>query len=142
MPISQEELLTAEAHLYVGIAKADGIVSKNEYTQVPYYADRSKKFFEKKEKIAPVQPKLGKKIREIFNSPHYKEYDSSQHLTAASKTLQQAHNEGSWNAKLILFRNERGFLDAAKIDGYVIKEASFIRKMEETLGAIFEYQEE
>ena len=142
MTISKDQLVVAEAHLYVGVAKADGAVSRKEYAQIPYYADRAMAFFEKTHLPEATGKRLGKAIRDIFNNPEQKAWSSEQHLESASTTLQAAHNEGSWNVKLIMFRNERGFLDAAKIDGYVVKEANFIRKMEETLGEIFQHQED
>ncbi len=41
-----EEITLAEAHLYVGIAKADGLVSQDEFAQIPYYASKSQRFYD------------------------------------------------------------------------------------------------
>ena len=135
MSVPNSKFITAQAHLYAGIAKADGEVSKKEYAQVPYYAERAQKFFEKNPLSSKRDPHIGLKIREILSLPKYRAWKSIDHLNEAEKIIKQARTEGLWNVEYAVFKNEKGFLDAAKIDGYVIKEATFIRKMEEILGA-------
>ena len=134
MTISNTEIAQAEAHLYVGIAKADGLVTKEEYAQMPYYADKEHRFFDKRPLAEKTASKIGKHIREILNAPAHTSWSSEDHLEEATKILVQARKEGNWSAKLVMFKNQKGFLDAAKIDGYVVKEANFIKKMEALLG--------
>lgn len=134
MTVSNNDIAKAEAHLYVGIAKADGLVTQKEYAQMPYYADKEHRFFDKRPLEEKKASRIGKYIREILVTPAHKGWTSDDHLEEAAKILVQARNEGHWSAKLVMFKNQKGFLDAAKIDGYVVKEAKFIRKMEALLG--------
>jgi hypothetical protein len=126
-------ILRAEAHLYVAVAKADGMVTKKEYAATPYYAMKSQNFFDMMEMNQAIAEKIGGEIRDILNNPAYAEWDSVDHLDEAIRHNQHARDTGVWQSRVIFEKNEKGFLNTAKIDGYNIKESRFIKIMEEKL---------
>ncbi|ERP31167.1 hypothetical protein [Chitinivibrio alkaliphilus] len=137
----QEDLthiLTAEAHLYVGVAKADKLVSRREFAQTPYYAAKSQRFFDMfdmKEKMARA---IGPIIRDILRNPAYDSWTSEEHLDEAVTHIEQAQEKGFWQVRIIFEKNAEGFLNTARIDGYNIQESRFIQRMEEKLAGLFE----
>lgn len=124
-----EEITLAEAHLYVGIAKADGVVSQDEYAQIPYYATKSQRFYDMMKMNKETASRIGPAIRELLCNKEIQKWNSDEHLAEAVKLLRSARDKGFWQAQVTYQKNEEGFLEAAKIGGYVIKESRFIEKI-------------
>ncbi|MGM0442698.1 MAG: hypothetical protein ACQEQV_00745 [Fibrobacterota bacterium] len=133
MTAYSEDITQSEAHLYAGVAKADGIISRQEYTQVPYYARKSQKFFDMMGMNRETADRIGPAIRRILSAPQYKEWTSEDHLQEALRLSRKASEQGFWQSNVTFQKNEEGFTNAARIGGYNIKEARFIRRMEELL---------
>ncbi len=128
-----DALIIAEAHLYAGVAKADGIVDRKEFAQIPYYAEKSQRFFDMMKINNETVDRIGGEIRAVLSDPDYKEWDSYHHLNEAIKLLTKAKENGLWQTQVVFTKNSDGFLSSAKIGGYLMKEARFIEAMEEAL---------
>ncbi len=124
-----DDIIIAEAHLYVGIAKADGVVSKDEYGQIPYYAAKSQRFFDMMKMNKATADRIGPKIREILSDKEMQKLSADEHLDRAEELLKTARAKGFWQAQVTVQKNEEGFLSAAKIGGYEMKESRFIEKI-------------
>jgi hypothetical protein len=133
---SIEKITLAEAHLFVGVAIADGVISEQEYAQIPYYAKKSQKFFDMMKMNSGTAEKIGPKIREIMNDSNLRDWNSDQHLERAVELIKECKESGVWQSRVIFAKNEKGFVSSAKIEGYVIKEADYIKKMEVALSSI------
>lgn len=128
-----QDLITAEAHLYTGVAKADGVIDRQEFAQIPYYAEKSQRFFDMMKMNDQTADRIGGEIRAIMSAPEYRDWTSYDHLNHAIKLISSAKEEGLWQTQVVFTKNEAGFTSAAKIGGYVVKEAKFINAMEEML---------
>lgn len=123
----------AEAHLYVAISKADGFISEQEFAQIPYYAIKSQRFFDVHKKNRDIAEVIGSEIQRIMSEIMYKSWDSDKHLDKAIELIKEAKSNGNWQGKVAFQKNENGFIESAKIDGYLFKESKFIKKMEKKL---------
>ncbi len=128
-----KQVMVAEAHLYVGVAKADGIISQDEFAQIPYYAKKSQRFYDVMRMNKETARLIGGQIREIMLLSEYADWSADDHLDEAVTLLKRACSEGAWHARVSFQKNESGFLESAKIDGYLVKEAQFIKRMQEKL---------
>ncbi len=126
-------LITAEAHLFVGIAKADGVISKKEFAHVPYYAEKSQRFFDMMNMNNKTADRIGGEIRAIMGSAETRDWTAYDHLDKAIELIKECRDKGLWQTQVVFTKNEKGFTDCAKIDGYVVKEANYIKAMEERL---------
>ncbi len=130
------KLITAEAHLFVGVAKADGVVSRDEFAQIPFYAEKSQRFFDMMKMNSKTCDRIGGEIRAIMGDPECRDWDSYKHLSTAVELIKVCREDGLWQTQVIFSKNEQGFTNSAKIGGYVVKEANYINKMEEELKAL------
>ena len=130
------KITEAEAHLYVAVALADGVISKEEYLRTPYYAKKSQKFFDMMNMNSSTAERIGPKIRELMDSSKSKKMDSNDHLNIAINLLKDCKDSGIWQSRVTFAKNEKGFTNIAKLGGYVIKEASIIKKIEERINEI------
>ncbi len=128
-----DSICKAEAHLFVGVALADGVISKQEYVHIPYYAQKSQKFFDMMKLNSKTAEKIGPAIRDLMNSDEYASWSCEKHLERAVEILKECKKAGVWQSHVTFQKNEAGFISSAKIEGYVIKEATFIKKMESSL---------
>ncbi len=126
----------AEAHLYVAVSKADGFISEQEFAQIPYYAIKSQRFFDVHKKNKIIAEVIGEEIQRIMSETTYKSWDSDKHLETAIVLIKEAKENGNWQGKVAFQKNEQGFIQSAKIDGYLFKESQFIKKMEKRLSDI------
>ncbi len=131
-----DELIIAEAHLYVGIAKADGVISQHEFAQIPFYAEKSRRFFDMMKIHGKTSDRIGGEIRAIMGNSDSCEWTSYQHLDKAMELISSCKENGVWQTQAVFAKNEKGFTDCAKIGGYVIKEATFIHAIEDRLEEI------
>ena len=129
-------IIEAQAHLYVGVAKADGVVDKEEFTHIPYYAQKSQRFFKMMKIDETKGAKVSKIIRDIFRGKEFSQWNSSKHLDRAVEILKNAREDGVWATQVVFTKNEEGLLSSAKIGGYLIKESRFIERMEAALNQI------
>lgn len=136
--MKSEKLITAEAHLYVGIAKADGIISDMEYSHIPIYAEKAQRLFEKMNIDNSIIDRIRPEIRSIITSPEFRTWSAYDHLDCALTALIELHAEGVWQSRIVFTKNEKGFTETARIDGYVLKEAEFIKTLELKLACLFE----
>ncbi len=128
-----KEILTAEAHLYVAVAKADGVISDNEFAQMPYYAAKSQRFFDMMKMNEETAKRIGREIRGLLASKEHEEWNSEKHVYEAKRLLDAAREDGFWQAQVAFQKNEVGLTESAKIGGYVFTEAKVIRLIEELL---------
>ncbi len=135
--MSSDKLIEAEAHLYVGVAKADGVISEMEYSHIPIYAEKAQRQFDKMSINASIIERIRPAIRSIMSSPQFRSWDANDHLDSAIAILREIHSEGVWQSRIVFVKNEKGFTESARIDGYVLREAEFIRSMETKLVALF-----
>lgn len=126
-------LITAEAHLFVGVAKADGVIDKKEFAQIPYYAEKSQRFFDMMNMNSKTADRIGAEIRAIMGAPESRDWTAYDHLDKAMELIESCKEAGMWQTQVVFTKNEKGFTDCAKIGGYVIKEANYIHAMEDRL---------
>lgn len=128
----------AEAHLYTGIAKADGLISELEFAQIPFYAEKSHKFYEKMNLSSSTVSRISNAIRSVMVDPVFRSLTPAAHLEKACDILRVVVKQGGgWDVRIAFNKNEQGFTDSAKIDGYVIKEANFIHLIEKKIAELF-----
>lgn len=125
-----------EAHLYIAVAKADGILSQRERARAPYYARKSQKVFD----ILKINRNVGKRIKKdvtkILSEPEYSNWSAEQHLDKAIILLLKAKHAGDWGVKLTFHKNRDGLMQVAFLDGYILKESKFIKEIEKRLAEI------
>lgn len=125
-----------EAHLYVAVAKADGVISDLERIRIPYYAQKSQKQFN----VMKINDKINKTIKHhiasIISSAKYSSWSADQHLDEAVNLLKKAKKTGNWGVSLSIHKNENGLLQVALLDGYIVKESRFLKKVERLLNQI------
>jgi hypothetical protein len=122
-----------EAHLYIAVAKADGIITVKERVRAPYYAQKSQDVFN----ILKINKKVKQTIKEhvtmVLSDPIYLSWSADQHLDEAVSLLKKAEKAGDWGVNLSFHKNEEGLMEVAFLDGYIYKESKFIKKMEKRL---------
>ena len=125
-----------EAHLYVAVAKADGIISQKEHARAPFYAQKSQNVFD----VLKINQKVSRRIKndvvKILSNPEYTEWSEKQHLDKAISFLKKAKQMGDWGVRLTFHKNENGLMQVAFLDGYILKESKFIKEIEKRLAEI------
>lgn len=122
-----------EAHLYVAVAKADGIVSMKERARAPYYAQKSQDVFNVLKINKNVRENIKGIVKSVLSDPKYYEWSAEQHLDEAVSLLKMAKEAGDWGAALSVHKNEKGLLEVAFLDGYILKESRFLKEIEKRL---------
>lgn len=125
-----------EAHLYVAVAKADGVVSQKERARIPYYAGKSQKLFDIIKINRNVSRRIKKDVLKILAEPEYRAWSAEQHLDKAISYLKEARRTGDWGVKLTFHKNRDGLLQVAFLDGYILKESKFIKEIEKRLSEV------
>ena len=125
-----------EAHLYVAVAKADGLLSQKERARAPYYAKKSQKVFDILKINQNVRRRIKKDVTKILSEPEYSEWSAEQHLDKAITFLKKAKQAGDWGVRLTFHKNRDGLLQVAFLDGYILKESKFIKEIERRLAEI------
>jgi hypothetical protein len=122
-----------EAHLYVGVAKADGFISTKEHARAPYYAQKSQDIFNVLRINKNVREHIKEYVRSLLSDPRFRAWTAEQHLDEAVSLLKQAKDAGDWGAALTIHKNEKGLLEVAFLDGYILKESRFLKEIESRL---------
>ncbi len=125
-----------EAHLYVAVAKIDGIVSMKERARAPYYAQKSQDVFNILKINKNVRKNIKSHVASLLSDQHYQSWSADRHLEEAVSLLKKAKQAGDWGASLTVHKNEKGLLEVAFLDGYILKESRFLKKIERRLREI------
>lgn len=125
-----------EAHLYVAIAKADGVVTMKERHSAPRYAKKSQQVFNVMKVNSAVEHSIKSNVIHLLSDERYALWDAERHLDEAVSLLKQAKKAGDWAVELSRHKNEEGLLQVAFLDGYTIKESQFLKKIQEKLAQI------
>ena len=127
-----------EAHLYVAVAKVDGIISQKEHARAPFYAQKSQEVFDILKINQNVSRRIKTDVKKILSNQEYIDWSEKQHLDKAISFLKRAREMGDWGVKLTFHKNEDGLMQVAFLDGYILKESKFIREIEKRLKEIGE----
>ena len=119
----------AEAHLYVAIAKADGILSKKERAVIGIYAAHAQKLYDVLAINSDIAKQVQKAIKKIVSDDQYRGWNTDDHLEEAVSLLKQARDHGNWSVALASLKHERGLLQVAMLDEYVFAESAAIKKI-------------
>ncbi|MBD3418649.1 MAG: hypothetical protein GF398_00885 [Chitinivibrionales bacterium] len=122
-----------EAHLYVAVAKADGIISHIEKVRAPYYAEKSQKMLDMMNANQRTRDSIRNELQGIFASQEHAVWSADEHLDEAIRLLNIAKDQGDWTVKLSGTKNEAGLQQLALLDGYLVKESRFLTKIHEQL---------
>ena len=125
-----------EAHLYVAVAKADGLVSEIERRAAGHWAKKSQQLLDIFGTNQSVSNRIKDDVEGILADAQYHSWSAAQHLDKAVELLAKARDLGDWSAKLSGSRNEDGLLSLAQLDGYVIKESNFLREIKRRLSSL------
>ncbi len=126
-----------EAHLYIAIAKADGIITTKERVRAPYYAQKSQDVFNVLKINKNIKQTIKKHVSMVLLDKKFISWNAEQHLDEAVLLLKNAEKNGDWGVSLSFHKNENGLLEVAFLDGYIYKESKFIKEIEKRL-SVFE----
>lgn|GEM_PF-6028877 len=119
----------AEAHLYVAVAKADGIVSKNEKASTGHIAARSQKLYDVIDINSDISKQIAGCVASILADPLYTSWNSDDHADEALSLFRKAAASGNWSVSLSSLKHEQGLMDVALIDEYVFAESAAVKKI-------------
>ena len=127
-----------EAHLYVAIAKADGIVSKKERAFIGAYASGAQKLYDVLAINSELAKQVQRDIKEILNDPTFRSWSTDEHYNEALLHLKKAQKLGNWSVALSSLKHEHGLLQVALLDEYIFVESKavkdIVRKLQRDLG--------
>ena len=127
-----------EAHLYVAIAKADGIVSATERALIGAYAVGSQKLYNVLKINSEIAKKVQQDIKEILADPQYRSWKTNDHYEETKKLFTQAQAAGNWSVSLASLKHEHGLLQVALLDEYVFVESravkDIVKRLEKDFG--------
>lgn len=118
-----------EAHLYVAVAKSDGIVSGAERQGASYHAGKSQDLFDVMKINRSVKRTIKENVNKILNDKNYAGWTATRHLDEAVENLKKAGGMGDWGVRLSAAKNEKGLTELALLDGYTIKESGFLKEI-------------
>jgi hypothetical protein len=116
-----------EAHLYVAIAKADGIVSKTERALTGAYAAGSQKLYDVLKINSELAKKVQKDIKDILSDSRYKAWTLDDHYEEAKTLFKKAEAAGNWSVSLASLKHEHGLLQVALLEEYVFVESRAVK---------------
>ncbi|MFP4417008.1 MAG: hypothetical protein ACOC4C_02445 [Fibrobacterota bacterium] len=122
-----------EAHLFVAIAKADGILSESEILRLPHYAAKSQHLFDVLNTNEHVRETIREDVEKLINEAAYAPWSAQQHLDEALAFLKKAKEAGDWGVQLTGAKTEEGLQQIANLDSYTIKESVFFSEMRKRL---------
>lgn len=128
-----EQRSLGEAHLYVAIAKADGIITMSERARAPYYALKSQDVFNVLKINRDVRGSIKQHVKDLLANPECAQWPAKKHLDEAVTLLRKAKQAGDWGAGLAVHKNKKGLLEVAFLDGYILKESQFLKEIEKRL---------
>ncbi|MBD3322486.1 MAG: hypothetical protein GF350_15395 [Chitinivibrionales bacterium] len=121
------------AHLYIGVAKADGVISPQERIRAPYFARKSQEIMDVFRMNAQVRELLKGSLADILGDLRFDGWSASEHLDEAVDLLKKAKAAGDWSTSLSAARNEQGLESLALLGGYVFKESKFLKEIRNRL---------
>ena len=125
-----------EAHLYAAIAKADGIVSRQEILKAPGLARAGRKVLD----ILGVNKTAGEdvaaEVRSVLEDPALASWSAREHLDEAIGLLKEAAKHGAWFTELVVHKHEEGLRQTALLDGYVMKESTMLKEIKRRLSEL------
>ena len=124
-----------EAHLYVAVIKADGVVSAKERHGAAHHAYKSQKRFNMFKGNDPIADTIRGHIKEVLDDPAHSSWSAGRHLDKGIALLKQAKMQGDWHVTLTGSKVEEEVRALAEMDGYVFKESRFV---DELLGRLKE----
>ncbi|MBD3314260.1 MAG: hypothetical protein GF344_00605 [Chitinivibrionales bacterium] len=125
-----------EAHLYVAVAKADGVVSERERRSASHLARKSQEVLDVLKLNEKIRNLVGDDVRTLLSDPAFDGWNAERHLDQAIEHLSRAKSAGAWDIELTAHKNEQGLLELAQSDGYVFKESRLLREIEKRLNAL------
>ena len=125
----------AEAHLYIAIAKVDGIISRKERAGIGRFAANAQKLYDVLDINSEIAVKVRQDIREIIADPVFGSWKTEDHYNEAVSLLRKARAQGNWSVSLVHLKHEHGLLQVALLDEYIFAESAavkdILRKLEE-----------
>ena len=122
------QLSLGEAHCYVAIVKADGRVSRGERARAPYHARKSQKRFGLFKHDTSLAESVGTDVGRLLNDPDFESWSADQHLDEGVSLLRRAAAAGSRGIGITADKLESGLFELAYLDGYDIRESTFVKK--------------
>ena len=119
----------AEAHLYVAIAKADGIISKKERAAIGKFAADAQKLYNVLDINSELAVTVQKEIRTILNDARFFSWNTDDHYNEAATLLREARSGGNWSVALSSLKHENGLLQVALLDEYIFAESAAVKKI-------------
>ena len=125
----------AEAHLYIAIAKVDGILSRKERARIGRIAANAQKLYDVLDINSEIAVKVREDVRKIINDPAFNSWKTDDHYKEAVSLLRKAREQGNWSVSLAHLKHENGLLQVALLDEYIFAESvavkDILRKLEE-----------
>lgn len=122
-----------EAHLYVAIAKIDGIVSKTERTFTGAHAVKSQKLYDVLKINSDIAQRVQNDIQKILNNPQYHAWNTNNHYEKALQLFKEAKAHGNWSVSLASLKHENGLLQVAMLDEYTFAESKAVKNIIQSL---------
>ncbi len=119
----------AEAHLYIAIAKADGIISRKERHAIGRFAAGAQKLYDVLDINSAIAKKVRQDIREILADPQADGWTTEDHTNKAVRLLQKARDHGNWSVTLAHLKHEHGLLQVALLDDYIFAESTAVKRV-------------
>ena len=116
-----------EAHLYVAVAKADGIVSQTERALIGAYAAGSQKLYNVLKINSELAEKVQEDIKDILSDSRYKIWTTDDHYEEAKALFKKAEAAGNWSVSLASLKHEHGLLQVAMLEEYVFVESKAVK---------------
>ncbi|MBN1575510.1 MAG: hypothetical protein JW913_03105 [Chitinispirillaceae bacterium] len=123
----------AEAHLYIAVAKADGIISRKEHATIGLYAAKAQKLYDVLDINSDIAKQVRKVIKKILADARFNSWSTDDHVNEAVSLLKEARDRGNWSVSLASLKHERGLLQVALLDEYVFVESAVIKKIHRRL---------
>jgi hypothetical protein len=122
------QLSLGEAHCYVAVVKADGRVTSGERARAPYHAKKSQKRFGLFKRNAELAERVGGDVTRLLGDSSYQDWTADQHLDEGVSLLREAARAGSRGVDISADKLESGLFELAYLDGYDIRESTFVKK--------------
>lgn len=116
-----------EAHLYVAIAKIDGIVSQNERLFSGIYAKKAQRLYDVLKINSDIALLVQTHLRSIIDDPRYHAWTSDHHYSEAVRLFREAKAKGNWSVALASLKHEHGLLQVAMLDEYTFAESKGVK---------------
>ncbi|MBL6989331.1 MAG: hypothetical protein ISR65_06120 [Bacteriovoracaceae bacterium] len=125
-----------EAHLYVAVAKVDNKISTEEVANAYHYSRKCSSIIDLLKLDPDIKNTIAGDIKSILNDSKFQNWDSNNHLEEALRLFKKAKELGNYDINLIVEKHKIGLSILAQVDGYLYKESTFIKQMNELLGKL------